>query len=106
MTVVSYPPTDKSYDHIHTLAHIRPILEPETRKLSSFMYVVSYPPTEHTHQYTPRKTINHKQTYSPIPAGSLHKQDKHDQEPVFAALVRMEIHTVNGHNFRSFIYLT
>ena len=35
MSVVPYPPTDKSYQHIHTQVDIRSTLELETRKLSS-----------------------------------------------------------------------
>ena len=46
MSVVPYSPVDKSYQHIPMQADIRPTLELETRKLSSFMSVVPYPPTD------------------------------------------------------------
>ena len=59
MPVVPYPPTDKSYQHIHMQVDTRPTLEPETEKLCSFMSMVPYPPIDkhinkYTHKYTPR----------------------------------------------------
>ena len=64
------------------------------------MSVVPYPPTDkhlnkYTHQYTPRKIqpIINEPTVPYLQARCT-KQDERDQEPVFTALARMEIHTV------------
>ena len=111
MYVVSYPSTDKSYQYIHTQVDIRPTLEPKTRKLCSFISVVLYPPTHkhiiNTRTYTHlENTTYHKQTNCPIHIGSLHKQDKHDQEPVFTAVARIGVHVVYQPQFRSITCLT